>query len=105
MHIVMNRFKVTEGQEEVFEEVWRNRESYLNEVPGFLSFKMLKGDVKDGLRLYSSHVEWENKSDFENWVQSDAFKKSHGKREGKQKMPSGVIAGHPQIEVFEVILE
>ena len=35
MHIVMNNFKIKIGREEEFEEVWRNRDSYLEGVPGF----------------------------------------------------------------------
>ena len=35
MHIVMNNFKIKIGREEEFEEVWRNRDSYLAGVPGF----------------------------------------------------------------------
>ena len=35
MYIAMNRFHVNAGREEVFEEIWRKRDSYLHEVPGF----------------------------------------------------------------------
>ena len=38
MFIAMNRFKVLPGQEEEFEAVWRNRESQLQTVPGFVEF-------------------------------------------------------------------
>ena len=43
MHIVMNNFKIKIGREEEFEEVWRNRDSYLEGVPGFLDFHLIKG--------------------------------------------------------------
>jgi hypothetical protein len=43
MFIAMNRFKVLPGQEAAFEEVWLNRETHLEDVPGFKSFHLLRG--------------------------------------------------------------
>ncbi|MGD9892390.1 MAG: antibiotic biosynthesis monooxygenase, partial [Dehalococcoidia bacterium] len=36
MFIAMNNFKVAPGREADFEERWRDRETYLNQVPGFV---------------------------------------------------------------------
>ena len=47
MFIAMNRFKITPGMEEGFETVWRERDSYLSEVPGFKEFHLLKGPSLD----------------------------------------------------------
>ena len=41
--IAMNRFKVKKGSEEAFEKVWSSRESYLDRMPGFVEFHLLKG--------------------------------------------------------------
>ena len=35
MFIAMNRFKINLGFEEGFEKIWRERESHLEEVPGY----------------------------------------------------------------------
>ena len=35
MFIAMNRFKVKLGEEKNFEDIWRNRDTHLNQVPGF----------------------------------------------------------------------
>ncbi len=43
MFIAMNRFRVKKGFEGVFEEVWLGRDTYLDLVPGFLEFHLLKG--------------------------------------------------------------
>ena len=43
MFIAMNRFQVKKGSEEAFEKVWANRDSYLDRVPGFVEFHLLKG--------------------------------------------------------------
>lgn len=100
MYIAMNRFTVASSEEATFEKVWQDRESHLDQMDGFLSFKMLKGESVDGKTLYSSHVEWREKSCFDAWIHSDEFKASHG----KSKMPSGVILGPPKFEGFEVVL-
>ena len=43
MYIAMNRFKIIKGKEELFEEIWKNRESDLNNIKGFLEFHLIKG--------------------------------------------------------------
>jgi len=53
--IAMNRFKIAHGFEAGFEELWRARESYLSEVPGFESFQLLLGHAEDDHKLYDTH--------------------------------------------------
>ena len=38
----MNRFKITPGREHDFEAIWRNRETNLGSVPGFIGFHLVK---------------------------------------------------------------
>jgi Antibiotic biosynthesis monooxygenase len=42
MFIAMNRFRVKRGAEDALEKVWLNRDSYLERVPGFVEFHLLK---------------------------------------------------------------
>lgn len=99
MYIAMNRFKVKPGSEEAFENIWKNRDSNLKTVPGFVEFHMLKGPKNDEHTLYSSHTVWNSHSDFDAWTKSQAFRDSH-KNAGK----NGVLYDdHPQFEGFEVI--
>ena len=63
----MNRFKIVLGKENEFEEVWRTRETYLDEVEGFKEFHLLKGESNDEYTLYSSHSVWDSKDDFIAW--------------------------------------
>ena len=49
MYVAMNRFHVNAGREEVFEEIWRNRDSYLDQVPGFKEFHLLRGETREGI--------------------------------------------------------
>ena len=46
MFIAMNRFKVKLGEEKYFEEIWKNRDSHLKEVPGFKKFNLVRGGLR-----------------------------------------------------------
>ena len=100
MFLAMNRFKINKGFEEGFETVWRTRESYLEEVPGFKQFSLLHGPSNEEFTLYASHSVWESRSASEAWTESDAFRKAHGQRSA----PKGTYVGHPELEVFEQVL-
>lgn len=100
MFIAMNRFRIALGSEEVFEELWRSRDSQLAEVPGFREFHLLKGPVDDEAALYASHTIWESREAFQAWTESDSFRKAHA----QARAPKGTYLGHPQFEGFEVVL-
>jgi len=100
MFIAMNRFRIAPGFEEAFEEKWRNRKSYLDEVPGFKEFHFLRGPKDDECTLYVSHSVWASHDAFEAWTNSESFKKAHA----QAKSPEGMHLGHPNFEGFEVVL-
>ncbi|MCB9768926.1 MAG: antibiotic biosynthesis monooxygenase [Candidatus Omnitrophica bacterium] len=100
MFIAMNRFRIGLGHEGDFEALWRNRESYLDDVPGFKEFHLLKGPTTEEHTLYASHSIWESRSHFEAWTQSEAFRKAHA----QAKAPEGTYLGHPEFEGFEVVM-
>ena len=68
MFIAMNRFKVIRGAEADFEQVWTRRDTQLRDVPGFLSFHLLRGPEREDHTLYSSHTSWQCRADFETWT-------------------------------------
>jgi len=98
MFIAMNRFKVRPGSEEEFERVWRERDSSLDTVPGFVEFHLLRGPQNEDHTLYSSHTLWENQQAFEDWTKSEAFRHAH--RDAGDNKP--LYIGHPQFEGFQV---
>ena len=55
MFVAMNRFKIILGKEKEFENVWRNRDTYLKDVPGFKKFNLIKGDKKMTI-YYMLHI-------------------------------------------------
>ncbi|MFQ5470277.1 MAG: antibiotic biosynthesis monooxygenase family protein [Gammaproteobacteria bacterium] len=101
MYIAMNRFKIKHGCEEEFISIWKNRETYLDTVPGFKSFSLMQGPSFDDYALFASHSIWESEQDFINWTHSEAFSKAHKGAGGKSK---DVYLGPPQFEGFTSIL-
>ena len=100
MFVAMNRFKITPGYEEGFEKVWRERDSYLSEVPGFKAFNLLKGPETEEYVLYASHSVWESRAAFDAWTESESFRKAHA----QASAPKGTYLGHPDLELFESVL-
>jgi len=99
MFIAMNRFKVIEGCEAAFEQVWLSRDSHLDKVSGFVEFHLLKGPEADDHTLYASHTVWRNRAAFEAWTKSEAFRAAHQKAGDNRPL----YLGHPQFEGFETI--
>ncbi len=100
MFIAMNRFKIALGRENEFIEIWRNRESHLDDVPGFKEFHLLQGSSNEEYTLFASHSIWETPEAFAAWTHSEAFRKAHANA-GSAK---GIYLGHPQFEGFNTVL-
>ena len=64
MYIAMNRFKIVLGKEQQFEDIWRNRDSHLENVPGFIDFNLIKGSSNENFTLYASHSRWNTEQDY-----------------------------------------
>ena len=101
MFIAMNRFRIAKGFEAGFEKIWRERESYLAGVPGFKKFALLKGPTRDDHVLYASHSTWESRAAFQQWTESDSFRRAHAQAHA----PKGTYLGHPELETFDAVLE
>ena len=100
MFLAMNRFPVALGQEEEFITMWQQRESYLNEVPGFREFHLLRGPSNDTYTLFASHTVWESEAAFTAWTTSEAFRKAHARAGGSKNF----YLGPPQLELFEAVI-
>ena len=62
----MNRFKIILGEESTFEEIWKIRETHLDNVRGFKQFHLIKGETNESYTLYASHSTWDSKHAFIN---------------------------------------
>ena len=97
MFVAMNRFRIAPGREQEFIDIWKNRDTFLADVPGFKSFDLLAGPVTEECALFASHSVWESRQAFENWTRSEAFRKAHANA-GSSK---GLYLGPPALELFE----
>lgn len=101
MYIAMNRFKIVPGSEEAFEKVWADRDTHLDEVPGFKEFQLVRGPSHDDHTLYASHTVWASEDAFVAWTKSEAFRAAH-RNAGDNKV---LYLGHPEFEGFTVVLD
>ncbi|MDG1001482.1 MAG: antibiotic biosynthesis monooxygenase [Pseudomonadales bacterium] len=104
MYIAMNRFKINPGYEQGFEEIWASRNSSLDTVPGYYSFKLLKEtsakDQVEKFTMYSTLTIWENEQSFRDWTRSENFRQAHANA-GAAK---GTYQGPPHLELFDVVM-
>lgn len=101
MYIAMNRFKIVKGREDEFVQIWKSRESYLDGVPGFREFHLLRGTSFDDYTLFASHTVWESEQAFDDWTRSEAFRKAHV---NAGKSTREVYLAPPQLEFFEAVI-
>ncbi len=99
MFIAMNRFKVRKGCEEMFERIWKERDSRLADVPGVVEFSLLRGAGAEAHTLYASHTVWTDRAAFEDWTHSEAFRAAH-KDAGTHR---AVYLDSPRFEGFDVV--
>jgi len=101
MFVAMNRFKVKAGREAEFEAVWKNRNSTLKEMDGFVSFHLLRGDVNgaEGYRAYVSHSVWRSHDAFTAWTKSQNFRDAH-RNAGDTK---DIYLGPPVFEGYSAV--
>ena len=100
MFIAMNRFKIKIGCEQDFIDVWKGRDTYLETVPGFKQFHLLRGSTQDEYTEFASHSIWESREAFEAWTKSEAFRKAHANAGARRD----IYIGPPQLDLYEEAL-
>lgn len=100
MYIAMNRFRIAVGKEEEFIQIWKNRESYVESMPGFREFHLLQGPTSEEHTLFVSHTVWDSKQAFVAWTESEAFRIAHGSAGGARD----IYLGPPTFEGFEAVI-
>ena len=96
MFVAMNNFKVVHGRADDFETAWRTRQTYLQDVPGFQRFLLLRGDA---VGEYISLSIWEGRDAFLAWTQSESFAAGH-----RQGSLAGILEGPPNAKLYEAVL-
>ncbi|SES42597.1 antibiotic biosynthesis monooxygenase family protein [Salipaludibacillus aurantiacus] len=87
MYVVMNELHVpAEGRQNVAARFAESAEK-MKQVPGCLDFMFLNPEEDENFQIVMT--KWASKTDYENWVNSDAFKQAHKKRrENLDKSPT-----------------
>ncbi|QDI92764.1 antibiotic biosynthesis monooxygenase [Salicibibacter halophilus] len=97
MYVVMNELKVDPDQKDGLKERFEKSKDRMKDVPGCLEFLFLESEEEtDTLVVYTK---WETKGDYENWLESDAFKKAHGGKSSSEQQPSTTN----RLRSFEVV--
>ena len=104
-YIAMNRFRVKAGHEDAFVAAWRERETFLDGVPGFLGFSLLRSATEDGETLFSTHSVWSSHDDFLAWTKSEAFERAHQQARSGGASMREMYMGPPKMEGFTVVLQ
>lgn len=101
MFFAMNRFKIAVGHEETFENVWKGRDSSLAQVPGFVEFRLLRGETnaEEGYTLFVSNSVWRSRDAFTDWTKSENFRAAHRNAADNRAM----YLGPPKFEGFSVV--
>jgi heme-degrading monooxygenase HmoA len=100
MFVVMNRIPVNPEYKVQFEERFTQRAREVDKMPGFVRNQVLRPANPDD--PYIVLTVWQNKGDFEAWVNSEAFQRGHAK---SGTLPREAFLGHSKLETFEVILD
>ena len=97
MYVAMNRFRINVEREAEWEQIWRERKTFLPDAEGFLQFMMMRGAEPGD---YVSYSAWESADAFCDWVKSDAFHQAHA-----QRIPDGIIvSGSPILGLYEPVI-
>ena len=92
MIAVINRLPVKEDMADEVVERFANGRGFVQDFPGFVSMEVLRSEGADEVLVITR---WRDREAFDSWVQSDAFKKAHGRG-------GGLLRGHPQMSTYEV---
>ena len=60
--------QIVKGKERIFEDIWKNRDSTLDDVEGFINFNLIKGKEDNDFTTYASHSTWKSEEYFINWT-------------------------------------
>ncbi|PAV29280.1 antibiotic biosynthesis monooxygenase [Virgibacillus profundi] len=96
-YVIMNNIPVTGDGRVPFEDRFKQRQNEVDMMPGFQAFRLLK-PLKGN--TYVVFTQWASVADFENWKNSDQFKKSH---KGQTTKPPAYAADKPFITEYHML--
>ncbi len=100
MITVANRIYVAPEYYNQFEERFRSRARLVDGMPGFISNQVLRPVNEDD--PYVVLTFWESRKDFENWIESEEFRKGHAQ---SGTLPEEAFTQSNKLELHEVFLD
>lgn len=97
MIAITNSLPVKEGAAGEIVERFAGGRGNVQDFPGFVAMEVLKSKEEDEVLVVTW---WEDMDAFQSWVQSDEFKKAHG-RGGAGEL----LTGHPKMTTYDVAFE
>ena len=107
MFFAMNRFRINPAFEKDFVAHWKNRQSSLESMPGFVRFDLLQAKlpVRNSDAIEAAEIvsfsQWIDQAAFENWMQSQAMQKSH---ERAAQLPRETFMGPPEFRGYVSVM-
>ena len=95
MIVVANRFLISEGFEEQFEQRFIAGQSYLKEMPGFIRNHLLR-PIEGNYYVVMTY--WQDIDTFKAWTESEQFKARHARARVE-----GMYAGPNVFEMHQVV--
>jgi heme-degrading monooxygenase HmoA len=109
--VVTNRIPVAPGQEEAFEDRFRNRAHLIDSAPGFVKNQILRPvqrrfnhttgawEESPERGYYLVQTTWESEEAFWDWTRSESFRIAHSRRP-----PAEMFAGPNVLEIHRIVL-
>ncbi len=98
MIVTCNRIPVNPQYATEFEARFGERANLVDQMPGFVSFQLLR-PLSEG-DPYIVMTYWESEAHFKAWTESPAFLDGHAR---SSTLPRETFTGHPVLEVYEVL--
>jgi heme-degrading monooxygenase HmoA len=94
--VKINAIEVAPGRGASLEERFAKRAAEVEQMPGFLSYELLRPTA--GETSYFVYTRWESEEHFRAWVESPSFTRGHA-----QAAAGGPVATHSKLLSFEVV--
>ncbi|RSL34333.1 antibiotic biosynthesis monooxygenase [Salibacterium salarium] len=102
MYVVMNELHVPDEAKEAMQNRFGNSVENMKNIPGCLDFMFLEENKENGKQVV--FTKWESKQHYEDWVNSDAFKKAHqGQQNNQNSTKEKSPASGSELKSYEVI--
>ena len=98
MIVTCNRIPVNPNYAPAFEARFGDRSNLVDEMPGFVSFQLLRPTNEGDPYIVMTY--WDSETHFKAWTESPAFREGHAR---SSTLPPETFTGRPTLEVYEVL--